>query len=213
MEVSGQWLGAAAAAAVVGLVLFRLGRRSAQGLGVIPGKYTTEIEGEFVVFIIGIYLQPWACLWSLPTVIRAGRAMQSMLEELEAHPEYGCLLVRHTSTSLVNPTHLVQIWRSYDHLADYARNRMAKHLGTWLSYNAHAKALPGGEPSGVGIFHEAYVVSGYEAVYRNMPRIGLAQIGTIAKASHGRLRTGKGRLGTSDGNDHEGVGKVATAHQ
>jgi hypothetical protein len=30
--------------------------------------------------------------------------------ELSEHPEYGCMLVNHTSAR-TNPTHLVQIWR------------------------------------------------------------------------------------------------------
>ena len=34
---------------------------------------------------------------------------------------------------------------SYDDLAAYARNRMAKHLGTWMSYNAALQKFEGAD--------------------------------------------------------------------
>jgi hypothetical protein len=65
--------------------------------------------------------------------------------------------------------------------------------------------LTGAQIPGVGIFHEAYLVSNYEAIYRNMPRSGLAKIGKLVSASHGRLRTGKGRLNQTNGDDHAAI--------
>ncbi len=116
----------------------------------------------------------------------------------------------------------------------------------------------------MGIFHEAYLVRDgqYEAVYRGMPRCGLAQIGTLlpvsfissfvcvcveggsepgraerarmnlgeggvrikglacigkltavylppilyAQASHGQMRTSRGRMGQTDGGDYPAAG-------
>ena len=96
---------------------------------------------------------------------------------------------------------------SYDHLAAYARNRMGKHLGTWLAWNADAKRFAGGQVPGVGIYHEAFLVSAgqYEAVYRNVPPYGLARLGRVVGAMEGRMRSAKGRLGRGDGGDHAEV--------
>ena len=65
----------------------------------------------------------------------------------------------------------------------------------------------GGEIPGIGIYHETFIVKAgaYEAIYRNMPRSGLAEIGRVVDASHGRMRSAKGRLGQSDGADHADI--------
>ena len=75
--------------------------------------------------------------------------------------------------------------RSYDHLAAFARDGMAQHLGTWMAWDAKARAFKGREVPGVGIYHESYLVSAgsYEAIYRNMPPMGLAKVGRIVSVS------------------------------
>ena len=197
------------------------------------------MEGDFVVFIIGLYVHPRRVWRQLPQVLRAGaaprgsqtprrrraaggaaallghpgrdsplpaprharatlpppphagRAIRAMQAELAANPAAGCLAVRHTE-AFANPTRLVQIWRrraprggaarrgrgararrawaarparvrraraagraccarrarkrrrpprSYDHLAAFARDGMAQHLGTWMAWDAKARAF------------------------------------------------------------------------
>ncbi len=55
---------------------------------VIPSRMTAEIEGDFVVFLIGMRInKPWMIHKWLPVFL----AMPRMLKELEAHPESGFL--------------------------------------------------------------------------------------------------------------------------
>lgn len=203
MEISAPWIALLSLPwAVAGLVLARW---LTSAPPVVPGKFTVDLDGDFVVFIIGFYLDPPRWWWRLPVFVKAGAAMAAIKKELREHPEFGCLLVEHTEQlGMFNPSTLIQIWRSYDDLAAYARTRMGKHLGTWMMWDSKAQGFKDGEIPGVGIFHESYLVKAkqYEAVYRNTPRIGLAKIGTIVSASEGRMRSGKGRLGQSDGADH-----------
>ena len=52
------------------------------------GRYTAEIEGDFVVFLIGMRLnRPWKVHQWLPVFT----GMQRMLRELARHPEQGLL--------------------------------------------------------------------------------------------------------------------------
>ena len=51
---------------------------------VIPNRVTAEIEGDFVVFLIGIRINtPWKIHKCLPVFL----AMPRISRELEAHPE------------------------------------------------------------------------------------------------------------------------------
>jgi len=77
----------------------------------VPGKYTTQLEGDFVVFIIGLYINHRTWWRHAPTAVRAALALEALRKELSEHPEYGCLLVSHTNSQLTNPTALIQIWR------------------------------------------------------------------------------------------------------
>src|SRR4029450_12063478 len=53
-----------------------------------PARYTAEIEGDFVVFLIGMRLnRPWKVHQWLPVFT----GMQRMLRELARHPEHGLL--------------------------------------------------------------------------------------------------------------------------
>jgi hypothetical protein len=80
---------------------------------IVASRVTGGIEGDFVVFLIGMRInKPWKVLKWLPVA----RAMPKMLKELEAAPpETGFL--GHNGLSKV----IVQYWRSFDHLEHYAR--------------------------------------------------------------------------------------------
>ena len=55
---------------------------------VIGSRMSVEMEGEFVVFLIGMRVnKPWKLHKWLPVFL----AMPKMLKEREAHPESGCL--------------------------------------------------------------------------------------------------------------------------
>jgi hypothetical protein len=55
---------------------------------VIPSRMAAEMEGEFVVFLIGLRInKPWKLHKWLPVFL----AMPKMLKELQGHPESGFL--------------------------------------------------------------------------------------------------------------------------
>ena len=79
---------------------------------VIGSRMSAEMEGEFVVFLIGIRVnKPWKLHKWLPVFL----AMPKMLKELETHPESGFL--GHSGLGRV----IVQYRRSFEHLEAYAR--------------------------------------------------------------------------------------------
>ena len=152
------------------------------------GRYTAQIEGDFVVFLIGMRFNRIFLIhkW-LPVVL----AMPRMMKELSQHPELGLLDAR---TFLSGRTLMVvQYWRSFEQLHAYAHARDKEHLPAWAEFNRRV-----GGNGAVGIFHESYLVQvgGYECVYANMPRFGLAKAGKMVPAV-GRLQSAKSRLGES----------------
>jgi Domain of unknown function (DUF4188) len=85
---------------------------------VIDKRMSAQLEGEFVVFLIGIRInKPWKLHKWLPVLL----AMPKMLKELEAHLESG--LLGHSGLGRI----IVQYWRSFEHLEAYARAKDKKH--------------------------------------------------------------------------------------
>ena len=131
-----------------------------------PGRCTAEIEGDFVVFLIGMRLnRPWKIYQWWPVFM----GMQRMLRELASHPEQG-LLGAYTGLLFGGPA-VVQYWRSFEHLERFARDPASLHLPAWRWFN---RAMKGSVD--VGIWHETYLVPAgrYEDIFGNMPRVGLA---------------------------------------
>ena len=93
---------------------------------VIPNRVTAEIEGDFVIFLIGMRInKPWKVHKWLPVLL----AMPRMLRELEGHPESGFL--GHIMTFTV----IVQYWRSFDQLETFARSKDRQHWPAWVDFN------------------------------------------------------------------------------
>ena len=89
---------------------------------IISERMTAQIEGDFVVFLIGMRVnKPWKIHKWLPASI----AMFRMIKELERLPseETGFLGHNGPTTGLT-----VQYWRSFDHLEAYAKSRDRAHL-------------------------------------------------------------------------------------
>lgn len=151
-----------------------------------PGRFAAQIEGDFVVFVIGMRVNKLLLVhkwWPVAT------AMPPMLKELMQHKELGLL---HVQTFVSGRTLMtLQYWRSSEHLHAYAHMRDKHHLPAWAEFNRRV----GGNGS-VGVFHETYTVRAgdYEAVYVNMPRMGLAQAGELVPAV-GRMQSAKSRMG------------------
>ena len=155
-----------------------------------PERLTSTLDGDFVVFLIGMRINT---PWKLHRWMPIARSMPRMLAELEAHPEMG-MLGGHMwfSRTII----LVQYWRSMDQLMAYATNRDAEHLPVWRDFNQTVA-----KTGDVGVWHETYAVApgSYENVYVNMPPFGLGKVGKrmpatgTMSAARGRLDAGKHR--------------------
>ncbi|CAN5902185.1 DUF4188 domain-containing protein [soil metagenome] len=147
-------------------------------------RLTATLEGDFVVFLIGMRINsPWKVHKWLPVA----QAMPRMIEELSRQPELGLM---HAETWFSRTIIMVQYWRSMDQLLAYAKNKSATHLPAWQAFNRSV-----GTDGTVGIWHETYSASAgsYENVYVNMPAFGLGKAGTLQAASGGR-QSAAGRL-------------------
>jgi hypothetical protein len=147
-------------------------------------RLTATLEGNFVVFLIGMRInRPLMVHKWLPVA----RAMPRMIRELSRQPEMGFI---HAEMWFSRTLILVQYWRSMEQLLAYARNREAAHLPAWQAFN---RAV--GTDGSVGIWHETYMASpgSYENDYVNMPPFGLGRAGVLQPATAGR-QSAAGRL-------------------
>jgi hypothetical protein len=134
------------------------------------GRWTADIEGDFVVFMIGARFNNKLHLARSLVDLGGRRGMNHMLKHLMAHPSKG--LLGYQSYGLMN----VQYWRSFEHLEEFARSTDDPHLEVWRRYWQRV-----GKRTGTGIWHETYLVRAgeYEAIYGNMPPHGLGKAGTL----------------------------------
>lgn len=154
---------------------------------------TAEVEGDFVVFLIGA--RPNSKLHLLRSLIDLGgrRGMKHMLDYLIAHPEKGLL-----AYELGFPT-IVQYWRSFEQLEAFAKDAADPHLAAWRNYWRRV-----GKSNRTGIWHETYQVRAgeYEAIYGNMPPHGLGKAGRlvpVSESSSARERLRAMTAGATDG--------------
>jgi hypothetical protein len=143
----------------------------------INRRVSGEIDGDFVLFLIGVRInKPWKLNW-LPVV----SAMPKMLKELTLKPELGLLHYR-LHPGFPNSM-VVQYWRSAEQLIAYSQNRDAAHLPAWRAFNQAV-----GANGDVGIWHETYKISAgnYESIFVNMPRHGIGLAGDIFDATGAR---------------------------
>ena len=113
---------------------------------VFPGRHVAHIDGDFVVFLIGMRInKPWKVHKWLPVFL----GMPRMLKELNNRPESGFL--GHTFGLPV----MVQYWRSFDDLEAYARSHDGKHWPAWVAFNKRMRAyredVPTTEPLPFGV--------------------------------------------------------------
>ena len=142
------------------------------------GRRVAHIDGDFVVFLIGMRInRPWRPDKWLPVF----RAMGPMIEELEADGESGFLGA--ARGFMFGGPALVQYWRSFEHLDRYARRRDARHLPVWREFNQRVR-----DSGDVGIWHETYGIraGSYETIYSGMPPFGLGKAGRLVAASGSR---------------------------
>lgn len=151
---------------------------------VIQNRTCAEVDGEAVVFLIGMRINK---LWKVHKWLPVLKAMPRMLKELEQRPELG-FLGHHL---WVGRTLLVlQYWRSVEQLNAYAKDRNHLHLPAWAAFN---KAI--GKNGDVGVWHETYKVKpgDFETIYVNMPLFGLGKATRNVPIS-GRKESAAGRM-------------------
>jgi Domain of unknown function (DUF4188) len=153
---------------------------------VIPGRMTHDLDGDLVVFLIGMRVnRPWRLdLW-LPVFF----AMPAMLAELSEDKDSGLLGYRLTFGA--GGPLLVQYWNSHEKLYHYASDRNGAHRPAWAAFNRRVRKAPGA----VGIWHETYVVERAETIYAGMPVSGLAAATSAVPVAR-RGETAAERLGT-----------------
>jgi hypothetical protein len=146
-------------------------------------RMTAEIEGDFVVFLIGARFSKLQLARSFAD-LGGRRGMKHMLDYLVARPEKGLL-----AYEMGLPT-IVQYWRSFEQLEAFAKNKDDPHLEVWRQYWRRV-----GRTGRTGIWHETFLVKAgqYEAVYGNMAPHGLGKAGRlvpVSEASSARERIG-----------------------
>jgi hypothetical protein len=153
---------------------------------VIASRTTAEIDGDFVVFLIGMKVTSPLKVHKWWPVFRA---MRPMIKELSQRPESGFL-----GCTFGFPV-IVQYWRSYEHLEAYARDQDALHWPAWVAFNKRT----GRSRGDVGIWHETYRVAAgqYETVYSGMPPFGLGKAGKLVPVSS-RRDSARGRITAAD---------------
>lgn len=150
----------------------------------INQRITVDIEGDFVVFLIGMRINRF---WKFSKWIPMVLAMPKMLKELSMHPESGLLGFQILGGI---PPVIIQYWRSFEHLETYAKDQSGHHFPAWRNFNRKIKS--GGD---AGIWHETYKVRAgeYECVYNNMPEYGLGKVGKRVSAV-GKRQSAAGRI-------------------
>ena len=151
---------------------------------IFPERMTAEIEGSYVVFLIGMRINRPLKFWKwLPMM----GAMPRMMKELSQDKNLGLL---HSNVWFGRTIITVQYWRSIEQLMAYAAARDSEHLPAWRDFNQKI-----GTNGDVGIWHETYIVhpGNWESVYINMPRFGLANAGSHVPAT-GHRKSASGRM-------------------
>ncbi len=153
---------------------------------IIPERMTAEIDGDFVVFLIGMRVNKW---WKVNKWLPAGLAMMRMLKELSTLPKEDTGFLGVTNFGAKG---MVQYWRSFDALEAYAGAANMEHQPAWAAFNKRVKNARGD----VGIWHETYVIRAgdYENVYSGMPRFGLGNVADLVPATADRT-TARKRMG------------------
>src|SRR5215468_8699498 len=97
---------------------------------VFPGRYGASVEGDFVVFLIGMRINR---IWKVHRWLPVAMAMGPMLQELMGDHSRGLLGFR-VLPGLRSIT-LIQYWRSFEQLERFARDPRSAHLPGWARFN------------------------------------------------------------------------------
>jgi len=156
---------------------------------IYQGRYTANIEGDFVVFLIGARIP----IYHLIKNTWVSTEFVNMKRELENHPETGYLGGEFLYRFFPFTPVLISYWRSFDDLEYFSRDRDGFHHPAWVRFYKEV-----GSNSNLGIWHETYMIHAgeYECIYGNMTQFGL---GKARQATHGKL-DGRSRARQRSGN-------------
>ena len=128
-------------------------------MSVFRGRYSAQIDGPFVVLLLGMRVNRF---WRFRQWVPVFRAMNQMLRTLDSDPATGFLGAQ-VGMIGKGPV-LVQYWRSFAHLDEFAKSPSHPHRPAWQHYN---KVLA--RAGSAGIWHEAYEMQAgaYECIYTN----------------------------------------------
>jgi hypothetical protein len=151
---------------------------------VIQDRMCAQVDGEAVVFLIGMRINRW---WKIHKWLPVAIAMPRMLRELGQNPDLGFLGAH---TWFGRTVIVLQYWRSVEDLQAYSKNRDRAHLPAWAAFN---RAV--GKNGDVGVWHETYRTreGDYETIYANMPPFGLGKATKLTSAT-GRRESAAGRI-------------------
>lgn len=151
---------------------------------IIKERMTAEVDDDFVVFLIGMRINK---LWKIHKWFPVVMAMPKMISELYKNPDLG--FISHEQW-FGRTTIMVQYWKSFEQLENYAKSRTSNHLPAWSAFN---KII--GSNGDVGIWHETYLSKkgSFESVYNNMPKFGLAKAMNCVPAT-GNKKSANDRL-------------------
>jgi len=135
----------------------------------MKNRITAEMEGPFVVFLIGMRINHW---WRLDAILPVIFAMGRMLTELHQNKNSGFLSYESWFGRTIC---MVQYWNSHEQLQAFANDRSGTHFPAWMAYYQKLKKAG----PAVGIWHETYLIEPgkYETIYGQMPLFGLAKAG------------------------------------
>jgi hypothetical protein len=153
-----------------------------------PGRFTAQVDGPFVVLRLGIRVNRPFHFWKwIPTLRTTVPLLRGLLRDQVPGLLGGFPMLLYWQSGIG----IIQYWRSFEDLERFACSKGNGYQALWNRY----ETSPGADGS-VGLWYETFFIDAtrYEAVYDNMPVIGLA-----AATRHipvvGRLETARRRLG------------------
>lgn len=170
------------------------------------GRWTTDNAEEIVLFVVGIRANRLRAVRSWLPVLRS---LRPMLDELTADPAAG-LLGHRSQFNGVRELVVFQYWQSLDQLMDFAH--APTHRKVWQEfYRSASRSLD------VGIWHETFVVPAgrYEAIYGNVPQVGLGAFQPARPISR-RRDSARARLGEdvpAEGSRKAGSSRMAAGRR
>ncbi len=93
---------------------------------IIKERMTAEVDDDFVVFLIGMRINK---LWKIHKWFPLVMAMPKMISELYKNPDLG--FISHEQW-FGRTTIMVQYWKSFEQLENYAKSRTSNHLPAWV---------------------------------------------------------------------------------